>query len=40
MAIHNELGNEGEIRAQAYLREHGYKINKPTGMQANTNWIL
>ena len=31
MAIHNELGNEGEIRAQAYLREHGYKIKQ-------TNW--
>lgn len=26
MAQHNELGNEGELRAQAYLREKGYKI--------------
>ncbi len=26
MAQHNELGNEGELRAQAFLREKGYKI--------------
>lgn len=26
MAQHNELGNEGELRAQAYLREKGFKI--------------
>ena len=28
MAQHNELGNEGELRAQAYLRENGYKIKQ------------
>ncbi|MDO9152479.1 MAG: YraN family protein [Paludibacter sp.] len=32
MADHNDLGNEGELRAQAYLREKGYKILK-------TNWV-
>lgn len=32
MAEHNELGNEGEIRAQAYLRDKGYKIK-------HTNWV-
>lgn len=32
MADHNDLGNEGELRAQAYLREKGYKI-------LHTNWI-
>lgn len=26
MALHNELGNEGELRAQSYLRNKGYKI--------------
>jgi putative endonuclease len=26
MAAHNELGNEGELKAQAYLREKGYQI--------------
>ncbi len=31
MALHNELGNEGELRAQAYLREQGYTIR-------HTNW--
>ena len=32
MADHNDLGNEGELRAQAYLREKGYKI-------LQTNWF-
>lgn len=31
MSEHNELGNEGELRAQAYLREKGYRIR-------HTNW--
>ena len=31
MAEHNELGNIGEERAQAYLRSKGYKI-------LHTNW--
>ena len=31
MAEHNELGNLGEERAQAYLREKGYTIR-------HTNW--
>lgn len=31
MAQHNELGNEGELRAQAYLREQAYIIK-------HTNW--
>ncbi|VBB48079.1 conserved hypothetical protein [uncultured Paludibacter sp.] len=31
MAEHNQLGNEGELRAQAYLREKGYRIKQ-------TNW--
>ena len=32
MAQHNELGNIGEERAQAYLREKGYKIK-------HVNWF-
>jgi putative endonuclease len=32
MAEHNDLGNEGELRAQAYLREKGYEI-------LHTNWV-
>lgn len=32
MAEHNELGNEGELRAQAYLRDKGYVIK-------HTNWV-
>lgn len=31
MAVHNDLGNEGEKRAQAYLRQKGYQIK-------TTNW--
>jgi Holliday junction resolvase-like predicted endonuclease len=26
MSAHNDIGNEGEERAQAFLREKGYKI--------------
>lgn len=33
MALHNELGNEGELRAQAYLRERGYNIK-------HVNWTF
>jgi len=33
MASHNELGEEGELRAQAYLREKGYTIR-------HTNWVF
>lgn len=33
MAQHNELGNEGELRAQAYLHEQGYTIK-------HTNWTF
>lgn len=32
MADHNDLGNLGEERAQAYLREKGYKIR-------HFNWV-
>ena len=32
MAQHNELGNEGELRAQAYLHKNGYKIK-------HVNWF-
>jgi putative endonuclease len=32
MAEHNDLGNLGELRAQAYLRDKGYKIK-------HTNWV-
>ncbi|MBP1637431.1 MAG: hypothetical protein H6Q18_220 [Bacteroidetes bacterium] len=32
MAEHNDLGNLGEERAQAYLRQKGYKIRE-------TNWF-
>lgn len=31
MSEHNELGNEGELRAQAFLRDKGYRIR-------HTNW--
>ncbi|NLJ20965.1 MAG: endonuclease [Bacteroidales bacterium] len=31
MSAHNDIGNEGEERAQAFLREKGYKIR-------HTNW--
>jgi len=31
MSAHNDIGNAGEERAQAYLREKGYKIR-------HTNW--
>ena len=33
MARHNELGNEGEEFAQAYLRRHGYEIK-------HVNWFI
>lgn len=33
MAEHNELGNEGELRAQAFLREKGFQIR-------HTNWVF
>lgn len=32
MANHNELGNQGEERAQAYLHSKGYRIR-------HTNWV-
>ena len=32
MALHNDLGKEGEARAANYLMEHGYKIR-------HTNWF-
>ena len=33
MADHNDLGNIGEERAQAYLRSKGYRI-------LHTNWVV
>jgi len=33
MALHNELGKEGENRAINYLTQHGYKI-------LHTNWFF
>ena len=38
MAEHNDLGNLGEERAQAFLRENGYKIKEINWRKLDTRF--